>query len=260
MRLSDEQLAGFRRDGFIVVDGFLGAAEVDFVGQCYLETVDRLVREKTLQNVQSGGDSDDDAKVYQIRTAHLQHPVFNMLINDSRLLDLVESLIGPNIRLVHYQGVYKPARTGGAVGWHQDNYYFEVEGHRTVSVWMALDEATVENGCMWYLPGGHDQVRPHRQLWDIEEKKGFYFAIPDLDDAAAVPAPVRRGGLSIHHALMPHRSLRNRTDGARRGLAMHFMDAMVPDPGMLKRGLPPGATPLLRGHANPDSILARPAA
>ena len=114
-----------------------------------------------------------------------------------------------------------------------------------------LDDATVDNGCMWYIPGGHQHLHRHEQLWDVNAKKGFYFAIPDIDDSRAEPIPVRRGSFAIHHCLMPHRSLKNETDKPRRGLAMHFMDAKVPNPGFLKRGLLPGATPLLRGHGAP---------
>ena len=117
-------------------------------------------------------------EVFQIRTAHLQHPVFRMLINDSRLLDIVEDLIGPDIRLIHYQGLYKPPGSGGEVGWHQDNHYFDVEDNKTVSVWMALDDATVENGCMWYLPGQQLKPLAHQKLWDTSEKKGFLLRHP----------------------------------------------------------------------------------
>jgi phytanoyl-CoA hydroxylase len=246
MRLTNDQLAQFDRDGFLVHEGFLESAELDHLTDCYMATLARLEAEQQLENVQSGGDSDEDHHVYQIRTAHLQHPIFRMLINDSRLLDLVESLLGPDLRLVHYQGLYKPPHTGGAIDWHQDNHYFQVEGNRTVSVWLALDEATVDNGCMWYLRGQHDAAREHKQLWDIEQKKGFYFAIPGVDEAGQTPAPVPRGGLSIHHCQIPHKSGKNRTALPRRGLAMHFMDAKVSDPGMLKL-LPADAAPMLRG-------------
>ena len=245
MRLAPDQLERFRRDGYLLSDGFLEPDEIAHLGACYLETAERLASEQALENVQSGGDRDEDFQVFQIRTAHLRHPIFRMLINDSRLLDLVECLIGPDIRLIHYQGLYKPAETGGAVRWHQDNYYFNVAGDRTVSVWMALDEATVANGCMWYLPGRHGARLEHEQLWDPSVKKGFYFAISELDESGAVPAELPAGGLAIHHCLMPHRSLRNETDRPRRGLAMHFMDAKVADPEMLKL-LPEGATPVLR--------------
>lgn len=248
MRLTASQLDDFARDGFVLSDGFLSDTEIEHISKCYMETIDRLANEGALENVQSGEDQDEDFQVFQIRTAHLQHPVFRMLINDSRLLDIVEDLIGPDIRLIHYQGLYKPPGSGGEVGWHQDNHYFDVEDNKTVSVWMALDDATVENGCMWYLPGQQSKPLAHQKLWDTSEKKGFYFAIRDLCEDGAVPAVVKRGGLAIHHCLMPHRSLKNETAHPRRGIAMHFMDAKVPDPPMLKI-LPDGATPVLRGKA-----------
>ena len=162
---------------------------------------------------------------------------------------MVEGLIGPDIRLIHYQGLYKPARSGGEVGWHQDNHYFNVEQNRTISVWLALDDSTIENGCMWYLRGQHNKALKHEQLWDTSVKKGFYFAIRDLDESGAVPAEVKRGGFAIHHCLMPHRSLKNETNSPRRSIAMHFMDAKAPDPPMLNI-LPDDATPVLRGKAD----------
>ena len=249
MSLSLAQRAHFDQQGFVVIDPIFSEVEIDHLSECYMATVERLRGEQSLVNVQSGKDDDADFHVYQIRTAHMQHAAFNMLIHDSRLLDVVESLLGPDLRLVHYQGLYKPARTGGEVDWHQDNYYFEVAGDRTISVWLALDEATAENGCMWYLPGVHHELMEHQQLWNIEQKKGFYFSIPDMRADGAVAAPVPKGGLSIHHSLIPHRSLKNATDGPRRGLAMHFMDAKAGMPGFLKRGLTPDAMPLLRGVA-----------
>ena len=163
MRLDRQQIDSFSEDGFLLADGFLDQAEIQHLRVCYMETLERLEQDRALENVQSGSDRDEDFQVYQIRTAHLRHPVFRMLINDSRLLDLVESLIGPDIRLIHYQGVYKPAHTGGEVRWHQDNDYFKVAENRTISVWLALDDVTVENGCMWYLPGQHHQLLQHEQ-------------------------------------------------------------------------------------------------
>jgi phytanoyl-CoA hydroxylase len=245
MRLTAAQIEAFERDGYVLGNRFLSESELAHLRDCYMETVARLADEDALENVQSGDDSDDEFQVYQIRTAHLQHPIFRMLIHDTRLLDMVETLIGPDIRLIHYQGLYKPARSGGEVGWHQDNHYFNVAENKTVSVWLALDDATVDNGCMWYLPGQHKTALDHEQLWDTSFKKGFYFAIRGLEESGAVPAEVKQGGFAIHHCLMPHRSLKNGTDKPRRGIAMHFMDAKVSDPPMLKI-LPEGATPVLR--------------
>ena len=245
MKLSSIQIESFWSNGYLLCDGFLDAPEIEHLKDCYMQTINRLTAEGVLENVQSGEDSDDDYQVYQIRTAHLQHPAFRMLINDSRLLDMVECLIGPDIRLIHYLGFFKPAASGGEVGWHQDNHYFNVEGDRTVTVWLALDDTTIDNGCMWYLPGGHKTALPHNQLWDTSEKKGFYFSINEIDEEGAIPAELMSGGLAIHHCLMPHKSLKNNTKYPRRGIAMHFMDANMPDPPLLKI-LSDGATPILR--------------
>ena len=249
MRLYQSQIDAFYREGFLLAEGFLSGAEIDHLRTCYMETIAQLRASQALENVQSGSDSDEEFQVYQIRTAHLQHPIFRMLINDSRLLDMVESLLGPEIRLIHYQGVYKPARSGGEVRWHQDNDYFKVAENRSISVWLALDDATIENGCMWYLPRHHQRLLQHEQLWDTSEKKGFYLAIPEIDESTAVAAEVQSGNFAIHHCLMPHRSLKNESRQPRRGLAMHFMDARMPDPAML-RILPEDATPVLRRQRN----------
>ena len=250
MGMSQHQIQAFHQDGYVIADGFLSDAEVAHISDCYMQTLSRLQREGALENVQSGEDRDEDFQVFQIRTAHLQHAIFDMLIHDTRLLDIVECLLGPDIRLIHYQGLHKPPKSGGEVGWHQDNHYFKVANDRTITVWLALDDATIDNGCMWYLPGRHVRPIEHEQLWDTSHKKGFYYAIRGLDESGAVPAEVNKGGLAIHHCLMPHRSLKNKTDKARRSIAMHFMDANMPDPDMLKI-LPDKATPVLRrrrGH------------
>ncbi len=139
MKLTGSELARFHERGYVVTPGFLGEDEIAHLRYCYTATVERLSSEHTLENVQSGGDRDEDFQVYQIRTAHLQHPVFRMLIHDTRLLDLVEGLIGPDIRLVHYQGSYKPPHTGGVIGWHQDNRYFCGRGRQRLSVLAGVD-------------------------------------------------------------------------------------------------------------------------
>ena len=72
MRLAPDQLDRFRRDGYLLSDGFLEAEEIEHLRACYLETAERLAAEQALENVQSGGDRDEDFQVYQIRicTAH----------------------------------------------------------------------------------------------------------------------------------------------------------------------------------------------
>ena len=96
--------------------------------------------------------SDDGGRpltFYQLRCAHLMHPEFDALIRHPHLLDAVENLIGPDLRIVVCQGMYKPPHTGDAIQWHQDDYYFRVDKpNAVVSCWLTFDDATVDSGCM----------------------------------------------------------------------------------------------------------------
>ena len=253
MGLTGDQRQFYFDQGYLVSESGLADGEIAQLQAAFDQTLEQLQREGRLQNVQSGKDSDEAAQVYQLRTAHLLHPRFDGLIRDSRILDVIESIIGPNIRLVHYQGLYKPPQSGGEVGWHQDDYYFRVTHQKRdamVSCWIALDDASVDNGCLWYVPGAHHKLFDHVQNWDPEVKKGFYFSIPKLDDALqarAVPVELKKGQMVLHHGLTPHRSLKNTSSRPRRALATHFFDARLADMGELFKKAPPETTPVLRG-------------
>jgi ectoine hydroxylase-related dioxygenase (phytanoyl-CoA dioxygenase family) len=252
MRFTPEQREQWLERGYLVGGPFLEDHELDAIGADFLSTIDQLRREQRLENVKSDAAPDSQTQVYQIRTAHLAHPTFDKLVRDPRLLDAIESLIGPNLRLVHFQGLYKPPHTGGEVAWHQDDYYFGVsKANAVASCWLALDDATVENGCMWVVPHAHRRMYEHRKNWDPSEKKGFFFSIddPDFDFSNATPIEVKRGQCLFHHGLMPHRSLRNSSERMRRAFAIHFFDATVREFRGLYQSMPAENTPIIRGHA-----------
>ena len=143
MSLSLAQRAHFDQQGFVVIDPIFSEVEIDHLSECYMATVERLRGEQSLVNVQSGKDDDADFHVYQIRTAHMQHAAFNMLIHDSRLLDVVESLLGPDLRLVHYQGLYKPARTADLLEYYKNS---KARGKELVRRLMGLRDTPCECG------------------------------------------------------------------------------------------------------------------
>jgi phytanoyl-CoA hydroxylase len=252
MRFTAEQRDEWLARGYLVGGPFLEEKEIDAIGTDFLQTIESLQRERRLENVKSDDAPDAESQVFQIRTAHLAHPTFDRLVRDPRLLDAIESLIGPNLRLVHFQGLYKPPHTGGEVAWHQDDYYFGVQRENAVaSCWLALDDATVANGCMWVVPGSHRRMYEHRKNWDPSEKKGFFFSIddPEFNPDNSVPIEIKRGQCLFHHGLMPHRSLRNGSERMRRAFAIHFFDATVKEFRGLYQSMPPENTPVVRGHA-----------
>ena len=160
---------------------------------------------------------------------HFGPAVFDMLTYP-RLLDLVEDLIGPEITSNPIQHVrIKPPSTDLRSGeirahitstdWHQDQgvTHAEADGTRMVTVWCAITDATVDNGCLQVIPGGHRKgLLPHCP------KTQTAIADSHLDEHNAIPLPVRSGGVVIFHPLVPHASLVNRTQGFRWSFDIRF--------------------------------------
>lgn len=241
MKLTDEQIRSYRQKGYHLFGRLLSDENADRLAKIYLDCLALDNRDAT-QRISDIRPEKNDAKVYQLRCAHLMHEAFAALVHDERLLDAVESLIGPNIRLILCQGLYKPPHTGDEIKWHQDNHYFQVDKPDcVVSCWLTLDDVTAANGCMWVIPGAHTRPLAHEAI-----STGFH--IPDTDESNALPLEMARGHCMLHHGLMPHRTLANTTASPRRALAIHFMDATA-QLSESRRTEPAENIPVVRGAA-----------
>lgn len=243
--LSEGEVDRFRREGYLTFETVFNADEVRVFGEAYDACLDQLKEARQFKSIRKGKLEDGtDTEVYQIRCAHLFHPVFDELIRDDRILDRVETIIGGNLRLILCQGLYKPPHTGGEIAWHQDDFYFRVDKpNAVVSCWMAFDDVTRENGCMWVIP------RVQHQLWDHEGVESSGYAMSNPDEEAAVPVEIKAGQMMFHHGATPHRTLPNTTDRPRRALAIHYMDATARMLGVNREAEPPENTPIVRGRA-----------
>ncbi len=248
MKLSKPQIQAYHKNGYHIFGKLLVEAEADRMAQVYMDCLNNFQGAHESQGIRSIRQHDksggNPAKYIQLRCAHLMHPDFEAIVRDARLLDAVESLIGPNIRIVICQGLYKPPHTGEEIGWHQDDYYFRVDKpDAVVSCWFTFDDATVDNGCMWVIPGGHKRMLVHRT---VPSGSGYY--MPDTDETNAVPIELKRGQCMLHHGLMPHRTLANTTTSHRRALAIHYMDATA-KPNESGQQEPSENMPVVRGQA-----------
>ena len=149
---------------------------------------------------------------------HFGPAVFDIVTN-SRILDIVESLIGPEITSNPIQHVrIKPPQSTlpsdeirahiTATDWHQDRGVGLEEADNTtmVTVWIAVTDATVENGCLQVVPGPHAKMLPHCPKTQTAIADGF------INESEAIPVPVKAGGILLIHPLTPHSSLSNSTD------------------------------------------------
>lgn len=244
--LSSDQVDLFNEQGFLVDEVLFETGEVEALGEAYSLCLDKMQAEGELESIRDGELADGRAtQVYQIRAAHLHHQLFAGLVRDARILDRVESLIGPDLKVILCQGLYKPPHTGGLVHWHQDDYYFRISGDRpVVSCWLAFDDVTVDNGCMWVLPRHHDRLREHEGL----ESAGY--AMTGADESLATALELSAGQVMFHHGATPHRTLANTTGRGRRALAIHYMDARAQPLGGNRQTEPAENMPVVRGTEN----------
>lgn len=144
---------------------------------------------------------------------------------NAKILAIVEALIGKDIKLFGSQAFLKPPG-GIEKPYHQDSAYFPIEPMAMVTCWAALDDVTLNNGCMWVIPGSHRQgVLPHSELWMVGERQDMRVPEKALERRNEVPLVMLAGSCSFHHSLLLHSSCPNHSSLPRRGLAVHYMSA-----------------------------------
>lgn len=151
-------------------------------------------------------------------------PRLKALSHHPKLLRVVSNLLGEREpQLFQDMALIKPPRLGREKPWHQDNAYFNYpQGTPVVGVWIALDEATIENGCMQFLPGQHrtgPRIHFQRRDWQICDT--------EILGQHSVAAPLTPGGLLLFSGLLPHGTPHNSSAHRRRALQFHYAPADV---------------------------------
>jgi ectoine hydroxylase-related dioxygenase (phytanoyl-CoA dioxygenase family) len=175
------------------------------------------------------GQTDDDI-LRQYLCIHFPHkisPVMASAIAHPATVSVLTAVVGPNVKCMQSMLFIKAAGKPGQA-WHQDEFYIPTRDRSLVGGWVALDRATVENGCLWVIPGSHR----HGILWPQHEHndKRFDCAGEAMDfpytDDDAVPVEVDAGSVVFFNGYLLHRSLPNKAKaGYRRALVNHYMSA-----------------------------------
>lgn len=240
MRLSPAQQLKFEAEGYLVVPNVLPADLLERIRREYADLLDGLIADWQAQGRLSDVAGDFFDKLLASYTSgcdwfqpmdislpgdaisancpfHFGPAVFDM-VKDAGLLDLVQDLIGPEITSNPIQHVRLKPPTATlrddearahitATDWHQDRAVAHEDGDATqmVTVWLAITDATLENGCLQVIPG-RPQMYPHCPKRQTAIADGY------LDLTAARPLPVKAGGAVIFHPLTPHASRANHSD------------------------------------------------
>ena len=210
--VTDADRDAFRRDGYVHLRGVLSAAEMDEIEAVY----DRFLRGeiavagKDFNDMTTGEHGTDPSgyAVVNVMVPRRYLPEWQGNVFEQRATSIAEQLCGEGMSIDFDQLLAKsPGRTDAVFGWHQDQaYWIDTDDRRTATCWLAVDESTVENGCMQFLPGSHLQpIRPHRPLHG--DRSASHTLVTDLtDDDVMRHVPIARGDITVHNEGVLHGS------------------------------------------------------
>ena len=172
---------------------------------------------------------------------HDLDPVFDRFSRSDKIKQLSADLGIQNPLLLQSMYIFKQPNIGGEVTCHQDSTFLYTEPNDIVGLWFALEDATLENGCLWAIPGGHKRGLKSRWLRSLNAGMEFqtYDREPWPEDEL-VPLEVKKGSLILLHGLLPHRSLENRSSKSRHAYTLHIIggNANYPADNWLQRTIP----------------------
>jgi phytanoyl-CoA hydroxylase len=255
MFLTKQQLRKYRDEGYLKYTSLLSARELELLKERYIRVYEQFRSDGKLHNVAvstdtSGTKAQSPPENLQIHYMCHYDDMILAFLYSRKLLDAIENFIGPNIRLFFEQGFWKPPLHGAPTNWHQDNGYFKLEdSSKGVGCWIALDDATKDNGCMWVVPGSHRQTYGHYRDLTTD-----HLVRTDVPAEQAVPVELEAGGALFFEFGTLHQTKANTTNTHRRALAIHFAasGALSTDPTWLAREKK--FIPLLRGRGSSDGL------
>jgi len=219
--LNEKQVAFYRKEGYIGVEGVLNAAETEELGRVTDEFVERSRQVSEHDDIfdLEPGHSAEQPRLRRIKNPAAHHPAYDRALRHPGILGIVAQLIGPAIRCNGQKLNLKSAEFGSPVEWHQDWAFYPHTNDDLLAVGIALDDMTLENGCLLVIPGSHQGP-----ILDHHQGGRFVGAVTQegFDDGAAAPVQLRAGGISIHHARLLHGSLPNTSARPRRLLLFQY--------------------------------------
>lgn len=171
-----------------------------------------------------------DKRPEDLDVPHWAHPELFEWLLAKEALDVVESFIGPDIALFSSHFICKPPGVGRAVPWHEDSAYWKglIEPSDVITIWLALDDSTRENGCMRVIPQTHGHGFSEYETVDREKFVfGARIKADQFDESKAVDLELRPGEFHLHHAKLIHGSNANTSPKRRCGYTMRYMPTTV---------------------------------
>jgi len=269
MALTTLQLTNYQNEGFLVLNDFVDPTECDLLRDRIIEMIrefepadvasifstreqNRIADEYFLNSANNisfffeenafspDGALKQDKELSINKIGHALHdldPVFDRFSRTNSIEQLALELGVDNPLLLQSMYIFKQPHIGGEVNCHQDCTFLYTEPQDILGLWFALEDATLENGCLWVLPGGHQ--RGLKSRW-VRTENGMQFETFDTSPWAEeelIPLDVKKGSLIVLNGLLPHRSLENRSPKSRHAYTLHIIsgDSHYPSDNWLQR-------------------------
>ncbi len=224
--LSAEQIQSFREQGFLQAQHLTSDTNAEGLRERMFAVIEgqSAGRAEAVRNM--GGTQNVVVQIVNIWEAD---DLFRRHLYQPEITAMIAQLMGDDtVRVWHDQVQYKPPTIGGPTDWHQDHPYWPIiQPADLISAWMALEDATIENGCMWMVPGSH-KWGAHKG-GTIGTDPANFRPLPDLSllpenvSVEPVPCEVKKGDVMFHHCLTWHGSPPNRSAHGRPAIAVHYM-------------------------------------
>jgi phytanoyl-CoA hydroxylase len=228
--VTNDQIERYRKDGFLVIDNFLSSSELAEWQSAVEEAVEERDGVKIPgTNLKTGHDDgiNKDTEYY----ANVFDQLINLWQTNSRVRKLMMSpelgkaasmLSGANgIRIWHDQALFKRP-WANPTALHLDVPFWSFSAPNAISIWVALDDATYNNGCLYFLPGTHKKT-DYRDIGITKNMKAIFAIYPELASTEAVAVPMKAGSASFHNGLCIHGAGPNMTPRPRRAMTCAYM-------------------------------------
>ncbi|MCY3766858.1 MAG: phytanoyl-CoA dioxygenase family protein [Gemmatimonadetes bacterium] len=226
MELSQAQIESYQEQGFLVVEGLLSDEDVEAIRSDAVKLCRGEYKSENLHPVPNA--ESDTAALSRYLCIHQPHhisPVMREYLAHPAVSRALARLVAPDVKCMQSMLFIKPPRFPGQA-WHQDEVYIPTRDRSLTGAWYALDDVTVENGCMWVLPGSHRNgylypQRLHGRPEEFDSARESY----GFDDRKEIPVACPAGAVVFFNGYLLHRSRKNRSDRFRRVLVNHYMNA-----------------------------------
>jgi len=228
--LSKQQIQNFQQEGFLLIEDFLDQAELNFWREAVKEAIEQRAGQKMPGSDVKLGEDDginEDGDYYnkvfdQMLNLWQTNDKVKQMMENEQLGEMVAQLADwDGTRIWHDQALIKRP-WANPTSWHLDTPFWSFSDRRALSIWVALDDATYQNGCLYFIPGSNSKTTFENPGIGKNMDAVFEF-YPQFKNSKSVAVPMKAGSCSFHNGLTIHGAGANMTNGFRRAMTCAYM-------------------------------------